>query len=102
MKEGNKSSPVHDYLIPVRLVVLQQPFGANETVPFLVQPKLRMVDELNRTVSLLGHGQQGQWYVFLDITNNHHHRHHHRRRHHHHHQGASFANRNGAIHFDVL
>lgn len=63
MKEGNKSSPVHDYLIPVRLVVMREPHGANETVPFLVQPKLVMVDKLNRTVSTLGHGYQGQWYV---------------------------------------
>ena len=65
MKEGNKSSPVHDYLIPVRLVVMQEPQGANETVPFHVQPKLMMVDKLNRTVRTLGHGNQGQWYVVL-------------------------------------
>lgn len=63
MKEGNKSSPVHDYLIPVRLIVMQEPRGANETVPFEVQPKLMMVDKLNRTVRTLGHGNQGQWYV---------------------------------------
>ena len=68
MKEENKSSPVHDYLIPVRLVVMQEPDGANETVPFLVQPKLVMVDKLNRTVNTLGHGQQGQWYVVLDAS----------------------------------
>ena len=61
MKEGNKSSPVHDYFIPVRLVVVEQPRGANETVPFLVQSKLVMVDKLNRTVRTLGHGDQGQW-----------------------------------------
>ena len=61
MKEGNKSSPVHDYLIPVRLIVMQEPRGANETVPFEVQPKLMMVDKLNRTVCTLGHGNQ--WYV---------------------------------------
>ena len=63
MKEGNKSSPVHDYLIPVRLIVMQEPRGANETVPFEVQPKLMMVDKLNRTVRTLGHGNQGQWCV---------------------------------------
>lgn len=63
MKEGNKSSPVHDYLIPVRLIVMQEPRGANETVPFEVQPKLMMVDKLNRTVRTLGHGDQGQWCV---------------------------------------
>ena len=61
MKESNKSSPVHDYLIPVRLIAVQQPHGANETVPFLVQPKLTMIDKLNRTVNTLGHGYQGQW-----------------------------------------
>ena len=63
MKEGNKSSPVHDYLIPVRLIVMQEPYGANETVPFEVQPKLMMVDRLNRTVRTLGHGYQRHWYV---------------------------------------
>ena len=63
MKEGNKSSPVHDYLIPVRLIVMQEPREANETVPFEVQPKLMMVDKLNRTVRTLGHGNQGQWCV---------------------------------------
>lgn len=63
MKEGNKSNPVHDYLIPVRLIVMQEPRGANETVPFEVQPKLMMVDKLNRTVRTLGHGNQGQWCV---------------------------------------
>ena len=63
MKEGNKSSPVHDYLIPVRLIVMHEPHGANETVPFQAQPKLMMVDKLNRTVRTLGHGHQRQWYV---------------------------------------
>lgn len=63
MKESNKSSPVHDYLIPVRLIVMHEPHGANETVPFQVQPKLMMVDKLNRTVRTLGHGYQRQWYV---------------------------------------
>ena len=63
MKEGNKSSPIHDYLIPVRLIVMEEPHGANETVPFQVQPKLMVVDKLNRTVRTLGHGYQGQWYV---------------------------------------
>ena len=63
MKEGNKSSPVHDYLIPVRLIVMQEPYGANETVPFEVQPKLMMVDRFNRTVRTLGHGYQRHWYV---------------------------------------
>lgn len=67
MKEDNKSSPVHDYLIPVRLVVIQEPYGANETVLFQVQPKLIMVDKLNRTVIALGHGYQGQWYVVLSF-----------------------------------
>ena len=67
MKEGNKSSPVHDYLIPVRLIVMQEPYGANETVPFQLQPKLVLVDKLNRTVRTLGHGHQGQWYVGLSV-----------------------------------
>ena len=67
MKEGNKSSPVHDYLIPVRLIVVQEPHGANETVPFQVQPKLMVVDKLNRTVRTLGHGYQGQWYVGASV-----------------------------------
>lgn len=67
MKEGNKTNPVHDYLIPVRLIVMQEPQGANETVPFQVQPKLMMVDKLNRTVRMLGHGYQGQWYVGLSV-----------------------------------
>ena len=67
MKEGNKSSPVHDYLIPVRLIVMQEPHGANETVPFQLQPKLVLVDKLNRTVRTLGHGHQGQWYVGLSV-----------------------------------
>ena len=62
MKEGNKSNPIHDYLIPERLTVMREPFGANETVPFLMQPKLVMVDKLNRTVKSLGHGEQGRWY----------------------------------------
>lgn len=61
MKEGNKSSPVHDYLIPARFVVVQQPGGANETVPFQIQPKLLMVDKLNRTVNMLGHSDREQW-----------------------------------------
>lgn len=61
MKEGNKSSPVCDYLIPTRLVVVQQPGGANETVPFQIQPKLLMVDKLNRTVNMLGHSDREQW-----------------------------------------
>ena len=61
MKEGNKSSPVHDYLIPARLVVVQQPGGANETAPFQIQPKLLMVDKLNRTVNMLGHSDREQW-----------------------------------------
>ena len=61
MKEGNKSSPVRDYLIPVRLVVVQQPGGANETVRFQIQPKLLMVDKLNRTVNMLGHSDREQW-----------------------------------------
>lgn len=63
MVEGNKSKLIFDFLIPVRLVVVQEPFGANETVPFLLQPKLVLLNKLNRTVSALGHGQQGQWYV---------------------------------------
>lgn len=67
MKEGNNSSPVHDYLIPVRLIVVQEPQGANETVPFQVQPKLMVVDKLNRTVRTLGHGYQGQWYVGASV-----------------------------------
>lgn len=67
MREGNKTNPVHDYLIPVRLIVMQEPQGANETVPFQVQPKLMMVDKLNRTVRTLGHGYQGQWYVGLSV-----------------------------------
>lgn len=67
MREGNKTNPVHDYLIPVRLIVMQEPQGANETVPFQVQPKLMMVDKLNRTVRTLGHGYQGQWYVDLSV-----------------------------------
>lgn len=61
MKEGNKSSPVYDYLIPTRLVIVQQPGGANETVPFQIQPKLLMVDKLNRTVNMLGHSDREQW-----------------------------------------
>lgn len=67
MREGNKTNPVHDYLIPVRLIVMQEPQGANETVPFQVQPKLMMVDKLNRTVRTLGHGYQGQWYGGLSV-----------------------------------
>lgn len=62
MKEGNKTTSVHNYLIPARLVVIQQPRGANETVPFQVQPKLMMVDNFNRTVRTLGHGDRQQWY----------------------------------------
>lgn len=63
MVEGNKSKAIFDFLIPVRLVLAKGPFGANETVPFLVQPKLVLLNKMNRTVSDLGHGQQGQWYV---------------------------------------
>lgn len=60
-QEGNKTSIENNYLIPVKLAVVQEPSDANETVPFGVQPKLVLLDVLNNTVKTLGHSQQ--WYV---------------------------------------
>ena len=61
MKEGNRTSPEHDYVIPARLLLIENPSGANETVAFSVQPTLLMVDTHNNTVTSLGHGVNEQW-----------------------------------------
>lgn len=57
-KEGNKTSTDKTYLIPDKLIIVQQPSDANETVPFGVQPKLVLLDQYNNTVTSLGHGEQ--------------------------------------------
>lgn len=50
------------YLIPNKLKLVQQPFGANETIPFTIQPKLIMLDAFDRLVTNLGHASSS-WCV---------------------------------------
>ena len=61
MKEGNKTSLEHDYRVPVRLLLMDNPNGANETVAFSVQPSLVMLDADDNIIPLLGHGASEQW-----------------------------------------
>lgn len=63
---ANNTQPVV-FLIPCKLVLVQQPYGANETVPFESQPKLKIVDCFDRLVTGLGHGDLANWTVTATI-----------------------------------
>ena len=49
-------------------MLVQQPYGANETLPFTVQPKLMMMDAFGRVVTNLGHAISS-WCVTASIRN---------------------------------
>lgn len=51
------------YQIPSTLSIIVQPDGANETVPFAIQPKLWMLDSQNEQVNSVGYGEIGAWVV---------------------------------------
>ena len=64
--QANVTQPVV-FLIPCKLVLVQQPYGANETVPFVSQPKLKIVDCFDELVTGLGHGALANWTVTASI-----------------------------------
>ena len=68
-EEANQSSSIVSFQIPVKLVVVQEPFGANETVFFAVQPKLKIVDASGSIVPVLGHGALNEWTLTASIKN---------------------------------
>ena len=54
-EKNDQESAFTEYLIPKKLVLSVEPSsGSNETIPFSVQPELRMYDVLNRWVQNLG------------------------------------------------
>ena len=55
------------YQIPAQLVLIVEPFGANETVPFSIQPKLWMRDAEGNKVNNVGYGDIGAWVVTATI-----------------------------------
>lgn len=55
-KAANETKTTTEFLIPCKLVLETQPSGANETVPFASQPKLKIVDCFGRLVTKLGLG----------------------------------------------
>ena len=52
--ENQQAAAPVEYLIPSKLVLIEQPSGGNETLPLQSQPQLRMYDALNRWVPNLG------------------------------------------------
>lgn len=57
------------FLIPARLELVTEPSGANETVPFTSQPRLKLVDIDGTLVTTLGHGSLSNWTVTAAIKN---------------------------------
>eukprot|EP00795_Rhopilema_esculentum_P009048 gene9048-16692_t len=56
-----------EYYIPKKLMLIAEPTNSNETVPFPVQPKLRMYDALDRWVKNLGR-ETDRWRVTVAIV----------------------------------
>ena len=67
-KQQKSSRSGVNYLIPKKLKLVQEPFGANETVPFTIQPKLVMLDAIGSVVTSLGHASSS-WYVTASLRN---------------------------------
>ena len=62
-------SNAYSFLIPAKLEIDTEPNGANETVPFTLQPKLRLLDIDGTLVKTLGHGSLSNWTVMATIKN---------------------------------
>ena len=61
MEEANNTILTNDYQIPDRIIVMEEPMDANETVPFRVQPRLLAVDKFNKPVMIPGHKYFEKW-----------------------------------------
>ena len=68
-EEAEAPSNTFSFLIPNRLVLVTEPNGGNETVPFTIQPKLKLVDIDGELVTTLGHGSLSNWTVTASILN---------------------------------
>ena len=67
MEDENDEGEENEYQIPTQLSLIVEPSGANETVPFSLQPKLWMRDEENNMVNNVGFGETGAWVVTATI-----------------------------------
>ena len=67
MKQEQEEEQETVYRIPTRLALMVEPFGANETVPFSIQPKLLMHDAQGNMVNNVGFGETGSWVVMATI-----------------------------------
>ena len=67
--EAEAPSNSFSFRIPNRLEVFTEPNGGNETVPFTIQPKVKMVDIDGQLVTTLGHGSLSNWTVTASILN---------------------------------
>ena len=65
--EAEAPSNIFSFLIPARLVLVTQPGGGNETVPFTIQPRLKIVDIDDQLVTTLGYGHRSNWTVTAAI-----------------------------------
>lgn len=68
-QEANAPSNVFSFLIPAKLELVTEPDGANETVPFATQPRLKLIDIDGTLVTTLGHGSLTNWTVTATIKN---------------------------------
>lgn len=67
LQEEQEESKSIEYLIPKKLVMVAHPSEvSNETIPFLVQPKLRLYDVLDRWVENVGTKKQ-PWIVTASL-----------------------------------
>ena len=57
------------FLIPAKLELVTEPGGANETVAFASQPRLKLIDIDGTLVTTLGHGSLTNWTVTATIKN---------------------------------
>lgn len=64
---ANKTKTPTEFLIPCKLMFETHPSGANETVPFVSQPKLKIVDCFGRLVTNLGLSSSSNWTVAARI-----------------------------------
>ena len=68
-QQAEAPSNLFSFLIPNRLELFTEPNGGNETVPFTIQPKLKLVDIDGKLVTTLGHGSLSNWTVRASILN---------------------------------
>ena len=68
-EQANQSSNTISYKIPVKLAIVDQPHGSNETIPFTVQPKLMVLDINGEIVEALGYGLLSNWSVTASLRN---------------------------------